>query len=472
MSFQGDPESFAQILKSKNIIGPQRFKALQGKFPNLSDEELKRLAENTEMNPTIVKSEIHIPEECHTVAHALVENGGAEVYAVGGSVRDHLFGKEPKDFDLTCNLSEEEIIERLRMAGLKVAEKQSDTFGVVFVHVTDGQEPIEVAPFRTDIGVSDGRRPDEVKFGVPIEEDALRRDFTMNSLYYDFGYGRYGANSIIDFNSNGQGIKDIQNGVVRPVGDPADRFREDRFRILRLMRFFSRYNDGDITNFLDEDTKNAINKYGDLRSSVDGLDPISDERIEGEFVSGLKQSKNTAEYLRNYVRLGLMNIVFPNMSVDIQGIDRLGNSKNPKVILAWLLRGNSNVNNTLNKLKYPKEISDPVQFLIESLKFGADNVFSMIKRRDRNAEMSNSLKRDLQEFAQIVGDPELVKRLTHLSQYDMPIPSGEELMSRGLKGKEIGDEQRRQATDHFKKSFSDFLKNQEDDDNNNLNFAV
>lgn len=384
-------------------------------------------------------------------------------FVKSGSVRDHLFGKEPKDFDLTCNLSEDEIVQRLRQAGLKVAEKESDTFGVVFVHVTDGQEPIEVAPFRTDVGIADGRRPDEVKFGVPIEDDALRRDFTMNSLYYDFGFGRYGKGSIVDFNPGGQGVQDIKDGIVRPVGDPNDRFREDRFRILRLMRFFSRYNAGDITKFLDEQTKQAIAKYGDLRNPMNGLSPISDERIQGEFIAGIKQSQNTSEFLKNYERLGLMKSVFPQLDVDVEGIDRLGNSKNPKVVFAWLLRRNGNVGTALNKLKYPANISDPVQFLIDALKFGAENVFAMVKRRDRNAEMSASLKADLQEFAQVSGDPNIVSRLNHLSKYDMPVPSGEELMSRGLKGKEIGDEQRRQATAHYSTSFTDFLKGQEKD---------
>lgn len=465
VSFGGGPEQFAQILKSRNMAANQRYQAMRGKFPDLPDEEIRRLTEGAEdVNPTIVKSEIHIPEECIVVARALTKGySNTEVYAVGGSVRDHLFGKQPKDFDLTCNLSEQEIVERLRRARLKVAEKQSDTFGVVFVHVTDGQEPIEVAPFRTDVGIADGRRPEEVQFGVPIDQDALRRDFTMNSLYYDFGFGRYGAGSIIDFNPGGQGIKDIKDGVVRPVGVPSDRFREDRFRILRLMRFFSRYNGGDISMFIDDATKQAIQKYGDLRRPVDGLAPISDERIQSEFLAGVKQSKNTVEFLKNYIRLGLMQNVFPNLMVDTQGIDKLGNSKNPNVILAWLLRKNPNAGQALNRLKWPNEIADPVQFLIESLKFGVDNVFAMVKRRDRNAEMSAGLKRDLQEFAQLVGDPQITPRLNHFAQYDMPVVSGEELMSRGLKGKEIGDEQRRQATDHYSTSFGDFLKGQKDE---------
>ena len=464
VSFGGGPEEFAQILKGRSMAANQRYQAMRGKFPDLPDEEIRRLTEGADnVNPTIVKSEIHIPEECIVVARALTKGySNTEVYAVGGSVRDHLFGKQPKDFDLTCNLSEKEIVERLRRAGLKVAEKESDTFGVVFVHVTDGQEPIEVAPFRTDVGIADGRRPEEVQFGVPIDQDALRRDFTMNSLYYDFGFGRYGAGSIIDFNPGGQGIKDIKDGVVRPVGVPSDRFREDRFRILRLMRFFSRYNGGDISTFIDDATKQAIDKYGDLRRPVDGLAPISDERIQSEFLAGIKQSKTTSEFLKNYVRLGLMQNVFPNLMVDTQGIDRLGNSKNPNVVLAWLLRKNPNAGQALNRLKWPNEITDSVQFLIESLKFGADNVFAMVKRRDRNAEMSAALKRDLQEFAQLVGDPQITPRLSHFAQYNMPVVSGEELMSRGLKGKEIGDEQRRQATAHYSTSFGDFMRSQDE----------
>jgi tRNA nucleotidyltransferase/poly(A) polymerase len=457
----------ATMLKGREMVPRQRVSALKGKYPNLSDQEVQALLGEgfqkfmEAAQPTIIDLEMNIPDECVIIAKALVlpDPEGTEVYGVGGSVRDSLFGKAPKDFDLTCNLSEEEIVQRCQAAGLKVAEKESDTFGVVFVHTGHG-EPVEVAPFRADIGVADGRRPDEVQFGVPIEDDAKRRDFTMNSLYYDFGFGRYGRGKAIDFNPDGQGFKDIKGAVVRPVGNPSDRFMEDRFRIMRLLRFFSRYNGGDINQFLDDDTAQAINQYGDLRNPTESpsgtLDPISGERIQGEFVSGLMQSQNTAQFLSNCIQTGLMKSIFPNLNVDVQGIERVGNSKNPKVVLAWLLRDNQNVSRALNKLKYPAEITGTVQFLIDVLHFGPEQALSVVKKRD-----SRSLHADLIEFSQIVGDPMLAAKLDHLGGYEAPQISGQELMQQGFEGPAIGDEQRRRTTAHYTQSFQDFLRSKE-----------
>ena len=415
--------------------------------------------------PVVTKADIAIPQDARVVAaalasplHASAEHGRGQVYAVGGSVRDHLFGKEPKDFDLATNLPEKEIVRRLEEAGLRVQEKASDTFGVVFVSVDGSDEPIEVAPFRSDAGVADGRRPESVRFGVPLEADAKRRDFTMNSLYYDFGFGEFGEGSVIDFST---GVEDINKGVVRPVGLAAERFREDRFRILRLMRFFSRYNGGDITEYLKDEEGNpdetwqAIQKYGDLVSEVEGLSPISGERIQGEFLNGLKQAISTEQYLKNYARLGLLSSVFPDMNVDERAIDNIGDSKSANAIMAWLLKGNEGVGKSLNKLKYPNKNSMSVQLLIDAINLGPDDIYSFMRRKASNPEISKAVSADLRALAMIASDDkELSDKLMHLSEYKAPSVSGAELAKRGFKGKEIGAEQRRVIIDHFKDSFT------------------
>lgn len=465
VSFRGGPETFAAMLKQRNLTPDQRAKALKGKFPTLSQDQILSLSESTNMQPTVIKANIPMPSDVLVIDEALRQDDpNTVVYAVGGAVRDYLFhqfhGKDgdqfrPKDTDLTTNLSEEEILERLRspyaqQLGISVSEKDSvDTFGVVFAHVRHG-ETLEIAPFRKDVGSNDGRRPDRVE-QAEIHEDAMRRDLTINNLYYDFH-----KKEILDFNENGQGIQDVKDGIARPVGDPLERFNEDKLRVLRLVRFFSRFNNGRAIDKLDKETLAAIEHFRDLRNFG-----ITSERIYMEFMAGIKQSLNTAAYLQNYVDLGLMPTVFPGMNVDTNDIGRLGVTKNPKVILAWLLRHNSNVDKTLNALKYPKEISEPVEFLIDSLKFGPDNAFSMIKRRDKNADISAYLKQDLAEFAKVVGDPSLVTRINHFANYDMPVASGQELMAQGLKGKQIGDEQKRRGTEHYQKSFDDFMKQKE-----------
>ena len=503
-SFQGGPEDFVNVLKQRQMNPQKMMGAIRGKYPHLTQSDIERLVSEGFRNfmettqPTTVEGNIAIPKECMIIAEALTKGyPNTEVYAVGGCVRDYLFGKQPKDIDLTVNLSDEEIIKRVEKAGLTAKDKDSETFGVIFVHTNSGEkEPTEVAPFRTDVGVSDGRRPDQVKFGVDITDDAMRRDFTMNNLYYDFGFGRFGKNLIIDFNPEGQGIQDVKNKVVRPVGDPMERFIEDRFRILRLMRFFSRFNDGDVSEFLDDRTMESIEHLGNLRQPVDlgdgkQLQPISGERIQSEFVKGLEQSQNTAQYLKNFVKLGLMDQVFPGLKVDDAQLQTLQNSKNSKVVFAWLLKGNKKVAESLNSLNYPNNFAKPVQFLVDALTMGTENAFNMIKRRDQqflgkkavgansvplspqeienqNRQIAISMSRDLQELAQLTGNRDIMNVLTHLGgkwqddkndwQHEPYKPPNyvPELTQQGLKGADLGAEIKRRSATHYDQSLQSF----------------
>jgi tRNA nucleotidyltransferase/poly(A) polymerase len=497
-AFDGGPEQFASMLKTRPMTGIQKTSALKGKFPQLTPEQIQQLlAEGFKsfMNaaePTRMKTDIPIPSEVFVLDDALRQGDpNVNVKVVGGAVRDWLHGKTPKDYDLTTSLSEKEILHRLRTPyaqskGIKVAEKESvDTFGVVFAHVAGEKEAIEIAPFRRDVGVADGRRPDRVE-QAPIEEDAMRRDLTMNNLYYDFH-----EKEILDYNPDGQGIKDIKDGVARFVGDPMERIEEDKLRVLRLMRFFSRFNPGRAYDFLDENTLSAIKHYNDLRSHG-----LTGERIQMEFLAGIKQSQNTAQFLNNYADLGLLESVFPGMDVDVQGIDRLGNSKNEKVILAWLLRNNQNIQSQLNSLKYPSDLGDAIQFLVSALSFDHESAPSIVKARDQkrltaksvkpggglmspeeidshNDQMAIAMQGDLRELGQVAGDPELAKRMTHLGgdynqgqwttqPYQPPVVGGRELMQQinpetgaPFKGPEIGAEQKRRTTDHYRQSYDD-----------------
>jgi tRNA nucleotidyltransferase/poly(A) polymerase len=424
--------------------------------------------------PAIEKASIPIPVECVKIAEALKKKDSDEVYAVGGCVRDHLFGKTPKDIDLATNLTYDEIIERAKEAGFRVMEKNSDTFGVAFIHTDSGEdEATEVAPFRSDDGISDGRRPDAVTFGVGIKEDAKRRDFTMNNLYYDFGYGKFGKNVIIDFNENGQGIKDIKDGVVRPVGDPMERFIEDRLRILRLMRFFSRFNDGDVESFLDQETVDAVQKLGKLRSpiSINGkeLQPIASERIQDEFMKGLQQARNPAQYISNYSKLNLLDSVFPALKIDLSKLNTLKNTRNSDVILAMLLKENKNVKNSLIGLSYSRNQAERIEFLIDALSLNDKNALKMVQNRDKiinrtvvndkikikPEELSATLSQDLQELGRLTNNPELLQAIKHIAAYNLPKIDTSEL-KKDFKGPAMGAEIKRQREDHYKKSLEDF----------------
>jgi tRNA nucleotidyltransferase/poly(A) polymerase len=150
---------------------------------------------------------------------------GRKIYLVGGAVRDLLRGEKPQDWDLATDAPPEEVISMFRRViptGIK--------HGTVTVHYKG--RAVEVTTFRTESKYSDGRRPDQVEFAASIEEDLSRRDFTMNAIALLLPSGE-----IIDPFG---GAADIKKGIIRSVGNPAERFAEDGLRPLRAMRFAAR----------------------------------------------------------------------------------------------------------------------------------------------------------------------------------------------------------------------------------------
>ncbi len=167
------------------------------------------------------------PLKCDAGAWAILSRlraAGHEAYLVGGCVRDHLMGKAPKDWDIATDAAPS-AIEQLFDHTVAVGK----AFGVIIV--VWGGRSYEVATFRDDGDYSDGRRPDSVRFST-AEADVRRRDFTINALLYDPF-----AEQVLDFVD---GQRDLAAGLLRTVGDPGERFREDRLRLLRAVRFAAR----------------------------------------------------------------------------------------------------------------------------------------------------------------------------------------------------------------------------------------
>lgn len=434
------------------------------------------------MEPFKLYADIHVPLEARIIAEVLKNTDPmTEVYVVGGAVRDYLFHKfhtdqskpyKIKDLDLTTNLSETDILYQLQSEEakrfcIKVKEKESvDTFGVVFASV-GGKGPFEIAPFRKDIGGSDGRRPDHIERGT-IYEDAMRRDLTINNLYYDFDTG-----VILDFNPDGQGIEDIKNRKVRTVGDPFARFEEDKLRILRLIRFFSRYNEGLIIENLDERTIAAIAAFKDLMS----FKGMSAERIQTEFMLGQSQCLHTATYLKNYLDLNLFDSVFGKAHIDLNAIKKINELRNPRVVLAMLLHDNEHVEDILNNLKYPNEISDPVAFLCKAMTFNPENAVGILKARDKRiikiGKKKKSLEKEEIEYNQRVKE-ETFQDMIDLSSlientwratvlqftagWKINVPSGKHFIECGYQGEEIGIQQRAWLQSQYYDSLSWHLK--------------
>ena len=164
---------------------------------------------------------------------------GFHAYLVGGCVRDLLLGREPKDYDVATNATPQQV-----MTIFPETYAVGAQFGVVLVPLPEeksGEEGIasgqsrtvEVATFRSDIGYSDGRHPDEVRFSQDPREDVARRDFTINGMLLDPESGE-----VLDFVG---GRRDLQDRIIRTIGDPERRFAEDKLRMLRAVRFAARF---------------------------------------------------------------------------------------------------------------------------------------------------------------------------------------------------------------------------------------
>lgn len=207
------------------------------------------------MNKSKIIKDIQLPKEINTILENL-NKAGFEGYLVGGCIRDILMNKEPKDWDITTNARPEEIQEVFPDSFYE------NNFGTVGVKTDLGV--VEITPYRLEGSYSDGRRPDMVEYTDNIELDLGRRDFTINSIAYD------PLNRIVVDPFDGQ--KDIQNKIIRCVGNPDTRFSEDGLRIMRMIRFSAQ-----LDFSIDMETlTSAMNKRHIL-------DNIAKERIRDEF---------------------------------------------------------------------------------------------------------------------------------------------------------------------------------------------
>src|ERR1700720_2194295 len=161
-----------------------------------------------------------------------LQEGGYQGYLVGGCVRDMILGREPADYDVATDATPDEVM-RLFPQTYAVGAK----FGVVLVPASSPRANenavVEVATFRSDIGCSDGRHPDQVRYSKNPREDVERRDFTINGLLMNPI-----NDEVLDFVG---GRKDLDAGIIRSIGEPQRRFAEDKLRMLRAVRFAARF---------------------------------------------------------------------------------------------------------------------------------------------------------------------------------------------------------------------------------------
>jgi len=235
--------------------------------------------------------------ELFDIARHLVtqlKNAGYKAFCVGGCTRDMLMNVPPREYDITTSATPDEV-SRIFSHTIPVGV----SFGVILVLM--GHYRFEVATFRKDEGYSDSRHPDYVTYSTEEEEDVLRRDFTINGMLYD----PIGEEAI-DFVG---GLDDIGDGIIRTIGIPYQRFDEDKLRLMRAVRFASRYGFA-----VERDT------YGALKELASRINLVSAERIRDELVKIITQ-RNPGDGLKLLRETGLLRYILPEVDI-MHGVEQ------------------------------------------------------------------------------------------------------------------------------------------------------
>jgi len=358
----------------------------------------------------------------------LFKEHGKKLYLVGGSVRDFLTGDKPKDFDLATDALPDEVID---IVGKTYRTNlQGKAFGVVVVFTKEVPEGMEIATFRED--VSKGRNP-EVKLGVTIEDDVKRRDLTYNSLFYDLD-----KREIVDL-VGGKG--DLEAGITRMVGDPIERFDEDSLRILRAFRFSSRYE-----HPLHKDTEVAIAKRKQLENidlETGEMKRISQERVWEEIKKAWSQAKDFNFYLNFFTKFDMWEQVFPGAKINTDLIK----SSDFVVVIANLFK-NEPLNRLETKLvqdyKIEGDIAKKVIFLLSFNTLTPETAFEMFKKKEQCFITDTTILEWIKVCS--INDPVKIKFLEY-----KPSTSAEELMAKGITGRDLGIKIKELEIENFKK---------------------
>lgn len=412
-----------------------------------------------------------LPREGMFVLERL-EQRGFESWFVGGVVRDLLRGAEAHDSDLASAATPQDVIAAFPDDPVLTTGARHGTVTVVVDHV-----PVEVTTFRTETTYADSRHPDEVRFASKLEDDLSRRDFTVNAM------ALHPTRGLVDLFG---GREDLRRGVIRCVGDPAERFREDALRILRALRFASK-----LSFCLDAATADAA------RRGKGSLSLLSRERVQSE-CTGLLCGENVRQVIVSYY--DILSQPFPFLSA-MAGFDQhnehhcfdlLGHTAAvvgaiapvPRLRLAALLhdcekpacfsldadgvghfyghasRGAKTAETLLRGLKYDNATLARVPLLVKWHDAPLEETPRMLKRRLN--QMGEDALRDLLALqrADTLGlAPRYHDRLAHFDRLEAMLDevlaqdacfsvkklavSGNDLKELGLRGREIGQAQRR-----------------------------
>jgi len=229
-----------------------------------------------------------IPKEILKI-YETIEDSGFEIYFVGGCVRNLLMDIPIKDWDMTTSATPEEI------TNLFNDSYYNNDFGTVGIPVNENSV-VEVTTYRTEHGFSNKRHPDKVEWGKTIEEDLSRRDFTMNAIAF-----KLIENNKQEYVDPYNGLEDIEERIIRCVGNPKERFKEDALRLMRAIRFASQLNFD-----IEEDTGREIKADAKL------IKDISWERIRDEFMK-IMESPDPVKGINLLKEAGILEIILPEL---------------------------------------------------------------------------------------------------------------------------------------------------------------
>lgn len=337
---------------------------------------------------------------------------GRKAFVVGGSIRDILMGKTPHDYDITTDALPQQTRE------IFAGEHIIDTglkHGTVTLRINHCS--YEVTTFRKEGNYSDHRHPDSVSFSGSIGDDLSRRDFTINAMAYSPYEG------LIDlFDSR----KDLQEGIIRTVGDPDERFEEDALRILRALRFSSRFG-----FVIEEKTADAIHQKKEL------LRAISSERIFAE-LSEIVTSANATKTLRQYI--DVINVFLPEIR-EITDLDSHAGVLSLRLALLFDQLESAQIRTLMNTLHCEKKLINEVILLHE---------FSRKPIIDADIYMKKCILPYLtkQQFELLcdmngITDQNLISHIIDIYDHGIYLPKqldidGDDLLTIGFSGRQVG----------------------------------
>lgn len=332
---------------------------------------------------------------------SLFNQNGYEAFLVGGAVRNHLLKREIEDYDINTDATPDEIKDILRDYKIFDIGKK---FGTVLLIYNDLH--IEITPYRIEEGYDDYRHPNKVYYTYSLYDDLARRDFTINAMCLDI------EGKIIDY-FNGQ--EDLDNRIIRTVGDPNLRFKEDALRILRAIRFSAQLGFG-----IEKETSKAIYKNAEL------LNNISIERKVDELFKILNTSY--CSYILNRY-IDVFNTFLPFN----KAVDKIDNFSSPYFKLAYMFKSSDF---DFKELKLSNNEIKLINELKKACKKRLGNDYSFI---DVFSDSENH--KEILKFINEKDKKNYYFRYLHLKKYMVNVNninySGFDLEEKGFKGKEI-----------------------------------